>query len=139
MLVYAEWYNGRIGLSHLASHETWPHNAAVHVQADDPDLQQDGLGNKGKGRSGKGQGRWLSRWLARDGSSRKQGKEKVGSKKPEGNAPQQHLETKSLELRKAPAAAQGPGKPMHPCEGMTLCAWLAVHDLPRCILQQQDT
>ncbi len=78
------------------------------VQADE-DSQQDGLGSKGKGKSRKGQNRWLSRWLVRDGSSKKQGKEKAGSRKHEATAPQ-HLETKSLEPRKAPVSVQGPGE-----------------------------
>ena len=103
--------------------------AAGCVQADDPDLQQDGLSNTGKGKSRKGQGRWLSRWLARDGSNRKQGKEKAGSKKPEVHAPQQNLETKSLEPRKAPPAVQGPGKLARPLHRDSLVG-LAVHDLP---------
>ena len=105
--------------------------AAGCVQADDPDLQQDGLGNSGEGNSRKGQGRWLSRWLARDGSNRKQGKEKAGSKKPEVHAPQQNLETKSLEPRKAPPAVQGPGELAHPLHRDSLVG-LAVHDLPLC-------
>ena len=81
------------------------------MQADDQDMQHDGLSGKGTGKSRKGQGRWLSRWLVRDGSSRKQqAKERAGGKKPEAGAPQQSLETKSLDLRKAPAADPGPGK-----------------------------
>ena len=76
-------------------------------------MQQGGPGGKGKGKSRGGQGRWLSRWLVRDGSSRKQGREWAGSKKPEAHAPPQHLETKSLEPRKAPAVVQGPGDPPH--------------------------
>ena len=79
------------------------------MQADE-DSQQDGLGSKGKGKSRKGQNRWLSRWLVRDGSSKKQGKEKAGSKKHDVSAPPHHLETKSLDPRKAPVVVQGPGE-----------------------------
>ena len=79
------------------------------MQADDQDVQH-GLGNAANGKSRKGQGRWLSRWLQRDSSSRKQGRDKAENRKSDSRAMQQKLQTKSAEPKKAPAIMQGPGE-----------------------------
>ena len=74
-------------------------------------MQHGALSSAAGGKSRKGQGRWLSRWLVRDGSSRKQGKERASSKKPESKAPPQKQDAKPTESRRPSATASGPGLP----------------------------
>ena len=77
------------------------------MQADEQDMEHGGSAAAGKSR--KGQGRWLARWLVRDSSSRKQGRDKAGSKRAEEHGLRQKLETRSVEPRKPPAVHAGPG------------------------------
>ena len=81
------------------------------TQAVEEELQAGGAGGGAVGKARRGQGRWLSRWLARDGSSRKQGREKGSAKKPEGTAVQPKPEGKPAEHWRHHARSSGPGEP----------------------------
>ena len=82
------------------------------MQADEQDMQHGALSSAAGGKSRNGQGRWLSRWLVRDGASRKQGKERACSKKSESKAPPHKQDAKPTESRRLSATASGPGLPM---------------------------
>ena len=100
-------------------------DAVPLLQAAEEELQAGGAGGAA-GKSRRGQGRWLSRWLARDGSSRKQGKEKGSSKRAETKAVQHKPESKAAEHLRPHARSSGPGEVALHIQGCSCLLRLAV-------------